>query len=125
MLVKISQEVQEALKNNIPVVALESTIISHGMPYPINVETALNNLNTKCIQDTINKMNSSMGTLRDWLNSAWVGASADQFKKNMETDKEKIAEALRTTYDVLKSEMYQIVNEMAAADAELVKGRAE
>ena len=28
MLVKISQEVQEALKNNIPVVALESTIIS-------------------------------------------------------------------------------------------------
>ena len=41
MLVKISQEVQEALKNNIPVVALESTIISHGMPYPKNVETAL------------------------------------------------------------------------------------
>lgn len=42
MLVKISKEVQEALKNNIPVVALESTIISHGMPYPKNVETALN-----------------------------------------------------------------------------------
>lgn len=41
MLVKISKEVQEALKNNIPVVALESTIISHGMPYPQNVETAL------------------------------------------------------------------------------------
>ena len=42
MLVKISQEVQNALKNNIPVVALESTIISHGMPYPQNVQTALN-----------------------------------------------------------------------------------
>ena len=42
MLIKISNEVQEALKNNIPVVALESTIISHGMPYPQNVETALN-----------------------------------------------------------------------------------
>lgn len=38
---KISNEVQYALKNNIPVVALESTIISHGMPYPKNVETAL------------------------------------------------------------------------------------
>ena len=37
----ISPEVQEALKNNKPVVALESTIISHGMPYPKNVETAL------------------------------------------------------------------------------------
>ena len=36
----ISKEVQEALKNNKPVVALESTIISHGMPYPKNVQTA-------------------------------------------------------------------------------------
>ena len=42
MLIKISQEVQNALNNNIPVVALESTIISHGMPYPKNVQTALN-----------------------------------------------------------------------------------
>lgn len=39
---EISKEVQEALANNLPVVALESTIISHGMPYPQNVETALN-----------------------------------------------------------------------------------
>ena len=38
----IAPEVQEALKNGKPVVALESTIISHGMPYPQNVETALN-----------------------------------------------------------------------------------
>ena len=38
---KISKEVQEALKSNKAVVALESTIISHGMPYPKNVETAL------------------------------------------------------------------------------------
>lgn len=38
---KINPLVQEALLNNRPVVALESTIISHGMPYPKNVETAL------------------------------------------------------------------------------------
>ncbi|NLS55535.1 pseudouridine-5'-phosphate glycosidase [Hafnia alvei] len=37
----ISPEVAEALANNRPVVALESTIISHGMPYPQNAETAL------------------------------------------------------------------------------------
>ena len=37
----ISPEVQEALRQGKPVVALESTIISHGMPYPQNVETAL------------------------------------------------------------------------------------
>ena len=39
--VRINPEVQQALKENRPVVALESTIISHGMPYPQNVETAL------------------------------------------------------------------------------------
>ena len=38
---KINPQVLEALKNNKPVVALETTIISHGMPYPKNVETAL------------------------------------------------------------------------------------
>ncbi len=37
----ISDEVKFAIENNQPVVALESTIISHGMPYPKNVETAL------------------------------------------------------------------------------------
>lgn len=36
-----SKEVREALDAGKPVVALESTIISHGMPYPQNVETAL------------------------------------------------------------------------------------
>lgn len=36
-----SAEVREALETGKPVVALESTIISHGMPYPRNVETAL------------------------------------------------------------------------------------
>ncbi|MGL4819426.1 MAG: pseudouridine-5'-phosphate glycosidase [Bacilli bacterium] len=35
-----SPEVQEALSNGRPVVALESTIISHGMPYPQNIEMA-------------------------------------------------------------------------------------
>ena len=38
----IAPEVKAALDEGRPVVALESTIISHGMPYPQNVETALN-----------------------------------------------------------------------------------
>ena len=37
----VKEEVAEAIANGKPVVALESTIISHGMPYPQNVETAL------------------------------------------------------------------------------------
>ena len=38
----VNPEVAEAIASGKPVVALESTIISHGMPYPQNVETALN-----------------------------------------------------------------------------------
>ncbi|CUA85444.1 Pseudouridine-5'-phosphate glycosidase (pseudoU degradation) [Gulbenkiania indica] len=40
-LLDIHPDVAQALAANLPVVALESTIISHGMPYPQNVETAL------------------------------------------------------------------------------------
>jgi len=37
----LSEEVRKAIEDKKPIVALESTIISHGMPYPQNVETAL------------------------------------------------------------------------------------
>lgn len=40
MYLDIKEEVKDALEHNLPVVALESTIISHGMPYPQNVEMA-------------------------------------------------------------------------------------
>jgi pseudouridine-5'-phosphate glycosidase len=38
--IEYSPEVLEAIQNNKPIVALESTIISHGMPYPQNAEVA-------------------------------------------------------------------------------------
>ena len=41
MKIKYSEEVMNAKKNNLPIVALESTIITHGMPYPENLKTAL------------------------------------------------------------------------------------
>lgn len=41
MKVRANEEIREALGEGRPVVALESTIISHGMPYPQNVETAM------------------------------------------------------------------------------------
>ncbi|GAC1388769.1 MAG: pseudouridine-5'-phosphate glycosidase [Vulcanimicrobiaceae bacterium] len=39
-LVDVTEELQEALAHNAPIVALETTILSHGMPYPDNVATA-------------------------------------------------------------------------------------
>lgn len=40
-IVSTHREVASALADGAPIVALESTIITHGMPYPDNVETAL------------------------------------------------------------------------------------
>lgn len=39
-MLRINEEVRHALKNNLPVVALESTIITHGLPYPQNIAIA-------------------------------------------------------------------------------------
>ena len=39
--IDIKPEILNAIKKKLPIVALESTIISHGMPYPKNIETAL------------------------------------------------------------------------------------
>ena len=40
-LIKCSREVLKAIDNKIPLVALESSIISHGMPYPQSLEMAI------------------------------------------------------------------------------------
>ena len=40
-LLNIHPEISDALSQGLPIVALESTIIAHGMPYPQNIETAL------------------------------------------------------------------------------------
>ena len=56
-LLQISPEVQDALKNKKPVVALESTIISHGMPFPQNAQTAIE------VEETIRQQGAVPATI--------------------------------------------------------------
>ncbi|MBZ7223568.1 pseudouridine-5'-phosphate glycosidase [Klebsiella grimontii] len=56
-LLQVSAEVQQALKNNQPIVALESTIISHGMPFPENAQTALE------VEETIRRQGAVPATI--------------------------------------------------------------
>tara|TARA_B100000029_G_C17485075_1_gene926923 strand:+ start:394 stop:1302 length:909 start_codon:yes stop_codon:yes gene_type:complete len=44
MNLKLSNEVKIALKNKLPIVALESTLISHGLPYPQNIEVVYSSI---------------------------------------------------------------------------------
>lgn len=67
----IHPEVQEALNNNKPVVALESTIISHGMPWPKNVETALS------VEAAVRKEGAIPATIAIKDGKCHVGLSAD------------------------------------------------
>lgn len=87
------------------------------------VQTALNNLQVHVIQDTISKMNNSMQNLRNSVDEAWVGQSAENFKDNMETDKTHVINALNETFEGLKSEINQIVARMGEADEALVERR--
>lgn len=74
MLIKINEEVKHALANNIPVVALESTIISHGMPYPQNVQTAMN------VEKIIRENGCVPATIGIIDGTPIVGMSADEIE---------------------------------------------
>ena len=71
---QIQPEVADALKSNHPVVALESTIISHGMPYPKNVETAL------MVEGAVRKEGAIPATIAIKGGKCLVGLSAEQLE---------------------------------------------
>ena len=70
----VSPEVQEAIASGKPVVALESTIISHGMPYPQNVETALN------VEKIIREAGAIPATIAIIKGKITVGLSPDEIE---------------------------------------------
>ena len=70
----ISGEVKNAIENNQPVVALESTIISHGMPYPKNVETALK------VEQIVRDYGAVPATIAILNGRLKVGLSADEIE---------------------------------------------
>jgi pseudouridylate synthase len=70
----IHPEVHEALTNGKPVVALESTIISHGMPYPKNVETAL------AVEQVVRDNGAVPATIAIFNGKCHVGLSNDELE---------------------------------------------
>ncbi len=72
---RVSNEVLKALKENKPVVALESTIISHGMPYPKNVETALK------VEQTIRENGATPATIGIIEGEIIVGMSPEEIEQ--------------------------------------------
>ena len=87
----ISSEIENALKENKPVVALESTIITHGMEYPQNYETAM------LVENTIRENGAIPATIAIINGKIRVGLTEDEIKK-MATDKKNFEKC--TTRDL-------------------------
>lgn len=71
---KIGQEVQTALNEGKPVVALESTIISHGFPYPENMKLALE------VEETIREQGAVPATIAVLDGKICVGLTKDEIE---------------------------------------------
>ena len=71
---KIHPEVQQAVNEGKPVVALESTIISHGMPFPKNVDTAL------AVEDVVRHNGAVPATIAIMNGKCYVGLKKDEIE---------------------------------------------
>ncbi|MBP3038520.1 pseudouridine-5'-phosphate glycosidase [Bacillaceae bacterium Marseille-Q3522] len=78
---EFSQEVQEAKAANKPIVALESTIISHGMPYPQNMTTA------RDVEDIIRKNGAVPATIAIINGKIKIGISNEELEFLATNDK--------------------------------------
>ncbi|EIN14851.1 Hypothetical protein Yei N [Mycoplasmopsis agalactiae 14628] len=86
MNIVFSKEVESALKHKRPVVALESTIITHGMPYPKNVEMALN------VENIIRKQGAVPATIAIINGVIHVGLENDEINELA-----KLKDAIKTS----------------------------
>ncbi|MBP3291131.1 MAG: pseudouridine-5'-phosphate glycosidase [Clostridia bacterium] len=75
MKIKVAEEVKKALAEGKAVVALESTIISHGMPYPQNVETALR------VEEEVRKNGAVPATIAIIDGMPTVGCNREEIEK--------------------------------------------
>ena len=79
-LLKLSPEVQSALATNQPVVALESTVIAHGLPRPQNLQTALR------LEQIVRDSGGTPATIAILHGKLCVGLDQEQLRQIAESD---------------------------------------
>jgi pseudouridine-5'-phosphate glycosidase len=75
MKIKTSDEIAGAIHFDKPIVALESTVIAHGLPYPANVETAVK------MEDAVRKQGCVPATIAIFDGEVCVGITQDQIER--------------------------------------------
>lgn len=71
-ILRISPKIKQALATSKPIVALESTIITHGMPYPANLQTSLE------VEDIIEREGAVPATIAILKGIPVVGLNRDE-----------------------------------------------
>ena len=99
--IQISPEVQHAIDHKLPIVALESTIISHGMPWPQNVVTA------KLVEEVVRKNGAVPATIAIRDGKCLIGLS--------ETDLEYFGKTQNVLKVSLRDMPYVISNQLPGA----------
>ena len=74
-MLKFSEEVAEAIKNKKPIVALESTVIAHGLPFPHNLETAFK------LENTVRENGAVPATIAVFNGEFCVGLNDSQIER--------------------------------------------
>ena len=101
----VAPRVREAVQNGEPVVALESSIISHGMPYPTNVETAL------MAEETVREYGAVPATIGVYKGKIVVGLDREQVGALVNNPADPASRAMKAS---VKGIPYAIVNGLNA-----------
>ena len=88
------------------------------------VENMLREIKTKVIIEAAEEMKTSVNALTEAIDNIWVGASADQFKENIQNDVTKISNKLEESYNMLEKKIWDIVSSMVEADQNIIKNRS-
>lgn len=103
---EFSEEVQSALNENKPIVALESTIISHGMPYPQNYETA------KQVENTVRENGAIPATIAILNGTIKIGLGEEDLQ--ILSNSNDILKASRRDIPVIVSEKLNAATTVSA-----------
>lgn len=104
----VTPEVADALQAGRPVVALESTIIAHGMPYPQNVETA------RCLEAIIREEGATPATIAILGGKVKVGMSEADLQWLAQAPREQVHKASRRDLPVLIGQQQHAATTVAA-----------
>lgn len=88
-MLQIAKVVQQALREKKAVVALESTIIAHGMPYPQNLETAL------LVEETVKQYGAVPATIAIFKGQLKAGLSVNEIEALVKAGKKVIKASRR------------------------------